>query len=110
MKTRTRTSQIFIDKLYERSLKIKRLNTELQTLAFHEDIRMVTDITNGTSDQCAIVAADCTVILEMKIILDKLKTIMRASSPTNNDMSLMINGASDEHVCMYPSSLPNQKY
>ena len=70
VKMRTKTSKIFSSKLCQRSLKIKQLKNELQTLGFHEDIRMVSDVTDDTSDQPAIVAENCTVTPEMKIILE----------------------------------------
>ena len=63
---------------------------------------MVTDITNNTSDQYVIVATDCTVIQEMKIVLDKLKTIMRTPSLTNDGLSLIVNGAPNKPICMSP--------
>ena len=63
---------------------------------------MVTDVTDDTSDQPAIVAADCTVTPEMKIILDKLKTEMRTLSLTNEDTSLIFNIAPGEPICMSP--------
>ena len=102
MKTRTKTSEIFSSKLYQRSLKIKQLKNELQTLGFHEDIRMVTDVTNDTSDQPAIVAVDFTVTPEMKIILDRLKTEMITPSLTNEDLSLIFTRAPYEPICMSP--------
>ena len=86
MKTRTKTSEIFSYKLYQCSLKIKQLKNELQTLGFHEDIRMVTDVTDDTSNQPAIVVADCTVTPEMKIILDKMKTEIRTPGLTNEEL------------------------
>ena len=102
MKTRTKTSEIFSSKLYQRSLKTKQLKNELRTLGFHEDIRMVADVTDDTSDQPAIVSADCTVTPEMKIILDKLKTEMRTTSLTNEDLSLIFNREPDKPICMSP--------
>ena len=63
---------------------------------------MVTDVTDDTSNQPAIVAADCTVTPEMKIILDKLKTEMRTPSLTNEDLSLIVNRAPGDPICMSP--------
>ena len=102
MKTRTKTSEIFSSKLYQRSLKINHLKNELRTLGFHEDIGMVTEVTNDTSYTPAIVAADFTVTPEMKIILDKLKTEMRTPSLTNEDLSLIVNRAPGNPICMSP--------
>ena len=104
MKTRTSINQIFSEKLYGRSLGIRRLKAEFQILGFHEDICMVTDITNNTSDQYVIVATDCTVIQEMKIVLDKLKVIMRTLDQSNDDILLIVNGAPGDPICMSPFS------
>ena len=92
----------FSSKLYQRSLKIKQLKNELWTLRFHDDIRMVTDVTDDTSDQPAIVAADWTVTPEMKIILDKLKTEKRTPSLTNEDLSLIVNRTPGKPLRMSP--------
>ena len=102
MKTRTKTGEIFSAKLYKRSLAIKELKDELRQLGFHEDIREVTDITDEASDQTAIIAADCEVTPAMKVVLDKLKIVMRTPSLSNDDLSLIVNGAPDEPMCMSP--------
>ena len=52
---------------------------------------MVTDATDDTSNQPVIVAADCTVTPEMKVVLDKLKTVMITPSLTNEGLSLIVN-------------------
>ena len=63
---------------------------------------MVTDVTDDTSDQPAIVAVDCTVTPEMKVVLDRLKTVMRTTSLTNEDLSLILNGAPDDPIYKSP--------
>ena len=63
---------------------------------------MVTDVTNDTSDQPAIVAVDFTVTPEMKIILDRLKTEMITPSLTNEDLSLIFTREPYEPICMSP--------
>ena len=63
---------------------------------------MVTDVTDDTSDQPTTVAADCPVTPEMKVILDKLKTEMRTPSLTNEDLSLIVNGAPGEPIYKSP--------
>ena len=63
---------------------------------------MVTGVTDDTSDQTTIVAADCTVTPETKIILDKLKTKMRKPSLTNEDLSLIVNRDPGDPICMSP--------
>ena len=102
MKTRSKTSNIFSAKLYQRSLEIKKLKNELRTLGLHGNIRMVTDVTDDTSNQPAIVAADCRVTPEMKVVLDKLKKEMRTPSLTNEDLSLIVNGSPGEPIYKSP--------
>ena len=63
---------------------------------------MVTDVIDDTSDQPAIVVEDCAITIEMKVILEKNKKIMRTLSLSNEPLSLVVNGAPSEPICMSP--------
>ena len=82
-----------------------------ETLEFHEDISMVTDVLDNNSNLPDTVV-DCEVTLDTKAILEKLKIVMRILSLSNNDISLIVNGLSSEPIYESPffSILKNKKY
>ena len=88
--------------MVDRSLEIKQLKNEFKTLGFHEDIRMVTDVTDGISNQTDIVVEDVYSNHRDEDDSGKNEKIMRTSSISNKELSIIVNGEPGEPIYMSP--------
>ena len=57
-----------------------------ETLEFHEDISMVTDVLDNNSNLPDTVV-DCEVTAGITVIVDKLKIVMRTPGLSNDDLA-----------------------
>ena len=88
----------------DRSLLIKTYKDELTVLGFHGNWNM---ITYPTQDDCdsnknIVVLADCVVIPDMQVVLDKSMKAMISPSLSNDDLPQISNAMKNEPIKMSP--------